>query len=170
MRCKKIISYLNAYVDGELPKRMRCIVESHLMACESCRGRVEDIRRMDELFQGTLPVPPVPDGLAARIMAEARRRQTACAPKRSLAPLEWSPFRWIAELSTPMRLAACVTVLLAFVVGLSLDGRDVTRRNVLIEQGKDLYGLEWFAPAPPGSIGSIYIAMAYQPYEKGSGQ
>jgi len=170
MKCRKIISYLNAYVDGELPERRRRTVEAHLAVCESCRGRVEDIRGMDELFQGTLPVPPVPDGLAARIMAEARRRQPVAIPG-SPSPLPaWNPLRWIAGLSAPMRLAACATVLLAIVVGLSLDGRGVTRRNVFPEQGKDLYGLEWFAPAPPGSIGSIYIAMADQPYKRGSGQ
>ncbi|NOY12251.1 MAG: hypothetical protein GXP51_00710 [Deltaproteobacteria bacterium] len=170
MRCRKIISYLNAYVDGELPERQRPIVEAHLATCESCRGRLEEIRGIDELFQATLPVPPVPDGLATRIMAEARRRQPMGIPeRRSLLPV-WNPLQWIAELSAPMRLATCATVLLALVAGLSLDGRDVTRRNVLIEQGKDLYGLEWFAPVPPGSIGSIYIAMADQLYEKGSGQ
>jgi len=170
MRCRKIISYLNAYVDGELPGKRRRIVEAHLVDCESCRGRLEGIREMDELFQGTLPVPPVPDGLAARIMAEARRRQPVGIPG-SPSPLPaWNPLQWIAGLSAPMRLAACATVLLALVAGLALDGRDVTGRNVLIEQRKDLYGLEWFDPAPPGSIGSIYIAMADQPYEQGSGQ
>ncbi len=170
MRCRKIISYLNAYVDGELPGRRRHLVEAHLAACESCRRRLEEIRGIDELFQIALPVPPVPYGLAARIMAEARRRQPlGISGRRSLLPA-WNPLQWIAGLSASMRLATCATVLLALVAGLSLNGRDATRRNVLTEQGEDLHGLEWFAPVPPGSIGSIYIAMADQPYEKGSGQ
>ena len=168
--CKKILSCLNAYVDGEVPERLRRIVESHLTACKSCRGRLEEIRGIDESFQGTLPVPPVPAGLAARIMAEARRRQPMEIPARHSSLPAWKLLQWIAELSVPMRLATCATVLLALVAGLSLDGRDVARRNVLIEQVKDLYGLEWFAPVPPGSIGSIYIAMANQLHEKGSEQ
>ncbi|NOZ84888.1 MAG: hypothetical protein GXP49_01230 [Deltaproteobacteria bacterium] len=170
MKCKKIISCLNAYVDDELPERRRRTVEAHLAVCESCRGRVEDIRRMDELFRGTLPVPPVPDGLTARIMAEARRRQPVAIPGSPSTLPAWNPLRWIAGLSAPMKLAACATVFLAFVLGMTLDGGNVTRRKMPIEQGKDLYGLEWFAPVPPGSIGSIYIAMADQPYERGSGQ
>lgn len=170
MRCKKIISCLNAYVDGELPERLRCIVESHLAACESCRKQIEEIQGMDELFQGSLPVPPVPDGLAARIMAEAQRRQVASAPKRRFPPLAWNPVPWVVELSASMRLAASVTVLLALIAGLFLDGRGVTGPGVSIEPGKNLYGLEWFAPTPLGSIGSIYIAMADQPYERENGQ
>ena len=170
MKCRKIVSYLNAYVDGELPERWRRTVEAHLAGCKSCQGRVEDIRGIDELFQGTLPVPPVPDGLAARIMVEARRRQPVAIPGSPSTLPAWNPLRWIAGLSSPMIIAVCATVILAIIVGLSLDGRGVTRRNVLPEQVKDLYGREWFAPAPPGSIGSIYIAMANQPYEKEGGQ
>ena len=125
---------------------------------------------MDELLQGSLPVPPVPEGLAARIMAEARRRQPTRIPERPASLPAWNPLQWIAELSAPMRLAACATVLLALVVGLSLDGGHMTKRNVGLRQGKDLYGLEWFAPAPPSSIGSVYIAMADQLYEEGTEQ
>ncbi len=170
MKCKKILSCLNAYMDGEVPERMCRIVESHLAACESCRGRLEKIRKIDELFQGNLPVPPVPGRLALQIMDEARRRQAVRILKGRLAPLAWTPFRWIAELSVPMKLATCATVLLALVAGLSLNGRDITRRNMLVEQGKDLYGLEWFAPVQPGSIGSVYIAMTDENYSKGRGQ
>jgi len=168
MRCRKIISYLNAYVDGELSGRRRRVVEAHLATCESCRGRVKEIQDLAELFEATLPVPPVPDRLAARIMAEARRRQPVEIPG-SPSPLP-HPLQWITGFSASMRLAACATVLLAIVAGLSLDGGDAARQNVLVEQGKDLYGLEWFGPTPPGSLGSIYIAMADQPYEKGKGQ
>jgi len=170
MRSRKTTSYLSAYVDGEVPERLRRIVESHLATCESCRGRLDEIRQIDELLQGSLPVPPVPDRLAARIMAEARRRQSrGISERRSPLPV-WNPLQWIAGLSAPMRLAACATVLLALVTELSLDGGPLSGQNVSIEPERNLYGFEWFAPVPPGSIGSIYIAMADQPHEKGSGQ
>jgi len=102
-------------------------------------------------------------------MAEARRRQPMGIVERRSPLAAWNPLPWIAELSAPMRLAAGATVLLAIVAGLSLDGTNVTGRNILIEQGNGLYELEWFAPVPPGSIGSIYVAMADQPHEKGIG-
>jgi len=170
MRCRKTTSYLNAYVDGEVPERLRRTVESHLAVCESCRGRLEEIRQVDELFQGSLPVPPVPDGFAARIMAEARRRQRAEISERSSPLPAWNPLQWIAGLSAPMRLAACATVLLALITGLSLYGGPFSGQNVIIEPERNLYGFEWFAAVPPGSIGSIYIAMADQPHEQGRGQ
>ena len=168
MHCEHIRKKLNAYMDGELPEKQRPIVEAHLASCESCRRQLEDIRGIDELFQGTLSVPPVPDGLVARIMAEARRKQPMGIPeKHSLLPV-WNPLQWIAELSASMRLAACATVILALVAGLSLDGGQITGRNASIEPEKNLYGLEWFDPAPPDSIGSVYIAMATQTYQKGN--
>ena len=168
MRCKKIISSLNAYVDGELPERQRRIVKDHLASCEACRRRLEEIRKIDLLFQGTLPVPPVPDGLAMRIITKARKRQSVRDLKWRLASLAWNPFKWVAEFSAAMKLAACITVLLALVLGLSLDGRGVTGRNMYIEPEKNLYGLEWFDPAPPGSISSAYIAMVTQTYQEGN--
>ena len=170
MKCRKIISYLNAYVDGELSERRRRAVEAHLTGCGPCRGRLEEIRALAGLFEDTLPVPPVPDGLAARIMREARRTQRVKIPAGPSPFPAWNPLRWIAGLSAPMRLAACATVILAIVLGLSVGGKNVTRQNVFAQQGKDLYGLEWFAAVPPGSIGSIYLAMADQPHKKGSGQ
>ena len=169
MRCRKIISYLTAYVDGELPGKRCRIVETHLADCEFCRERLKDIREMDKLFEKAPPVPPVPEGLAARIMAEARGRQSAGIPKRPAPSPKRNPLWWVAGLSAPMRLAAGATVLLAIVTGLALDGT-VIGRNTLAEQGKELYGLEWFAPVPPGSIGSVYITMADQPYKRGNRQ
>ncbi|HEB69931.1 MAG TPA: hypothetical protein ENI88_09980 [Desulfobulbus sp.] len=64
-----------------------------------------------------------------------------------------------------MRLTVCTTMVLALAAGLFLNGGQVTRPDMNIEPGDTLYGLEWFDPAPPGSISSIYIAMAEQSYE-----
>lgn len=71
--------------------------------------------------------------------------------------------RSLSGLSVSMRLAACATVILALVTGAAIDGTRVIDGNVLVEQEKELYGLGLFAPVPPGSIGSVYIAMADQP-------
>jgi len=163
------MDHLDAYAAGELSGRGRRRVAAHLAECEDCRGRIEEIGRIEALFEETLPVPPVPDGLAARIMAEARRRQpTGIHERRSPLPA-WNPLQWIAGLSVPMRLAACATVLLAFVAGLSLDGRNMTGRHALIEEGRNLSGLEWFAPVPPGSIAAVYLTVSDQPDEEEGG-
>jgi len=168
MRCREVRFHLNAYVDGELSERRHRAVESHLGACASCQERLGEIRSVDELLQGTLPVPPLPEGLAARTMAAARRLQESGIP--GVPPPVWRPIQWIAELSAPMRLAACATALVAVVAGFSLDGGHGATRNVALSQRNDVYGLEWFAPVPPSSIGSVYMAMADQPYEEKTGQ
>jgi len=166
LSCLRYQNRLGAYLDGELTERQQSMVEAHLESCETCRMRLEEIRNLDVLFQDTLPVPPVPDGLATRIMAEARRRQSVVAHET----LQWNPLQWIAKLSAPMQVATCVTVLLAVIVGWSLDGGWLTGGQVSTGQENDLYGLEWFEPTLPGSIGSVYIAMADEDYGKGRRQ
>ncbi len=159
MRCRKVVCSLHAYADGELTGKRQRLVKDHLAACESCRMRLEEIRSLEGILKDTLQAPPVPENLGVRTMAEARKIRSR--PTSEDAPLvpNWNPLLWIAELSASMRLTVCATVLLALVAGLFLNGGQV------IEPGETLYGLEWFDPAPPGSISSVYIAMAEQSYE-----
>jgi anti-sigma factor RsiW len=167
MRCQKAIPRLNAYVDGELPERHRRLVEAHLKSCDACRRRCDEIRSLEIMLQGSLPVAPLPGGLAARIMAESRRRQPTRATTSRFPSPAWNPLQWAAGLSVPMRLAACASVILAFLIGLSLDGWQVGGREVSAETEGNLYGIEWFDPVPPGSIGSAYLAMATGLREEG---
>ncbi len=166
MKCDKAVCYLNAYADGELTGRLQCLVKDHLAACEKCRVRLEEIRSLEGVLKNSLQVPPVPKGLAARTMAKARKSRSRLASENnSLFPVCWNPLVWIAELSASMRLTVCATVLSALVAGLFLNGGLQSKPDMSIEPGDTLYGLEWFDPAPPGSISSIYIAMAEQSYE-----
>jgi len=159
--CKEISTRLNAYADGELPDKRRRIVAGHIMSCGSCRKRCEEITAMGTMLHNALSVPPPPDNLAARIVAEARRRRSADVAGRPVFFANWNPCRWLTELSTAMRLAACVSVFLALGTGLSLTGGPVNDwHNTPITPAQKLYGLEWFSPVLPGSIGSIYIAIA----------
>ena len=168
MKCRKIISYLSAYSDGELSENLRHVVDAHLSHCKSCRAKLKEIQGIDALFEDTLPVPPVPEGFARRVMAEAHSRHLLKKSESRRPRLRWSPMQWVTGLSAPMRLAAAVTVLLAFVTGFALEGTMVMDRDGFIQSGQELYGFEWFAPDPPDSISSIYIAMAEQPCETGN--
>jgi len=169
LSCIRYRNWLGAFLDGELKHRESEAIAVHVAKCAACQKRLEDIRGLEEVLHGTLLVPPLSDGLAARVMREAReKRRSEVVPARPFPPIGWKSLRWIAELSAPMRIAACVTMLLAFVVGLSLNGRQLTGVGMSGEAGKSLYGLEWFEPTPPGSIGSVYIAMATRPYQEGN--
>ena len=171
MRCRRVISHLNAYADGELTQKSRRTIRNHLAGCETCRKRLEDIHGLEAVLTGTLPVPPVPDGFTAGVLAAAQNRiRPAAAPRRILPSIITAGFRWIAEISAPMRIAACVTVLLAVAAGWSLNGGRLTGGGMRDEPNENLYGIEWFDPAPPGSIGSSYIAVTTGIYGQVKGQ
>ncbi|HHB76507.1 MAG TPA: hypothetical protein ENK84_08175 [Desulfobulbus sp.] len=165
MKCHKAVCYLNAYADGELTGKLQCLVRDHLATCEKCRMKLEEIRSLERVVKNSLQVPPVPEGLAARTMAKARQYRSRLASESDPLVSTWNPLLWTAQLSASMKLTVCATVLSALVAGLFLNGGQGTGPDMRIESGDTLYGLEWFDPAPPGSISLTYIAMAEQSYE-----
>jgi anti-sigma factor RsiW len=161
MNCRKVLSRLHAYVDRELPARLMCEIEEHLSVCPSCRSQVEGIRQVDDILD-SLTVPPLPDEFAVRVMAEARRRALPVPEKRSLLRVDWLPLRWFADLTVPMRLAACAMVLLACLLGMFMS-RDLSLSGsprIAIVDAENLDGFEWFSPTPPASLGSAYLTLA----------
>jgi anti-sigma factor RsiW len=161
MNCKKVLSRLHAYLDGEMPTKLMREMEEHLGACPSCRGWVERIHQVGDILD-SLTVPPLPEEFAVRVMAEARRRAPLAKDEKSLFPIGCQPLRWLLDLSVPMRLAACAMVLLACLAGmlmskeLSLSGN----RQTLVAEAENLDGFEWFSPTPPASLGSAYLTLA----------
>lgn len=161
MNCKKVVSRLHAYLDGEMPAKLMREMEEHFSSCPSCCGQVERIRQVSDVLD-SLTVPPLPQEFAARVMAEARRRVPLARANQSLFPLGWQPLQWLFELSVPMRLAACAMVLLACLLGMFMS-RDLSlfgssRTNVA--EAENLDGFEWFSPTPPASLGSAYLTLA----------
>ena len=161
MNCKKVLSRLQAYVDGEMPAKLMSEMEEHLGGCPSCRGQVEHIRQVGGILD-SLDVPPLPEGFSTRVMAEARKRAPLAKEKESFFPLDWQPLQWLLDLSAPMRLAASAVVLLACLLGmlmskeLSLSGYHQTS----VAEAENLDGFEWFSPTPPASLGSAYLSLA----------
>jgi anti-sigma factor RsiW len=161
MNCKKALSHLHAYLDGEMPAKLMCEMEEHFSACPSCRGQVERIRRVSVLLDN-LTVPPVPQEFAARVMAEGRRRAPLAKDEKSFLPLGWQPLKWLLDLSAPMRLAACAMVFLACLAGM-LMSRDLSlsgNSRTTVAEAENLDGFEWFSPIPPASLGSAYFTLA----------
>jgi anti-sigma factor (TIGR02949 family) len=162
MNCKKVLFRLHAYMDGEMPADHMREIEIHLRACRSCQKEVDRIRTVGDVLK-RLCVPPLAAGFSARVMAEARRMAPPAKAKRSFSPLEWQPVQWFLDLSFSMRLAACAIILLACFSGmfmskeLSLPGNP---RAVAAEAGY-LEGFEWFSPAPPTSLSSAYLTLAF---------
>jgi len=161
MNCQRVLSRLHAYVDGEVPAKLMREMEEHLGACPSCRSQAERIRQVDDMLD-RMNVPPQPQEFAARVMAEAQRRTLPRPETRPLLGIDWMPFRWFAELTVPMRLAACAMVLLACLLGISMS-RDLSlsgNPRTAFADVENLDGFEWFSPTPPTSLGSAYLTLA----------
>jgi anti-sigma factor RsiW len=161
MNCKEILSRLHAYVDGEVPVRLMRKMDEHLDACPSCRSQVARMRQVDDMVD-SLAVPPLPEGFSARVMAEARRRALPAPGTGPLLGIDWMPLRWFADLTVPMRLAACAMVLLACLLGMFMS-RDLSLSGspwTTVADAENLDGFEWFSPTPPTSLGSAYLTLA----------
>jgi anti-sigma factor (TIGR02949 family) len=170
MNCRKVLSRLHAYLDGEVPAELMHEFEEHLSICPSCRDQVERIRQISDILD-SLTVPPLPEEFVARVMAVARKRSLPVPEKRPVLGIGRLPLHWFADLSAPMRLAACAMVLLACLLGmfmsrdLSLSG--ISRANVA--DAENLDGFEWFSPTPPASLGNAYLTLALTtPEDRGS--
>src|SRR2546428_2470906 len=72
---------LSAYLDGELDGGRRAAVESHLAACDSCRGRLAQLRATARLI-AALPSPVPARSLVPRVAVPIW-----LAPLRTLATL-----------------------------------------------------------------------------------
>lgn len=78
MDCNKCESLLNAYVDQELNKSDRSLLEAHLSECSACSAELESIRRLDAGFKATVTAPEplrshIADRLAERASAGSSR-------------------------------------------------------------------------------------------------
>ena len=94
---------LSAYFDRELSRVERARIESHLAGCDECRALLDDWERLAAAQRGD--VPPVPEGLAARIDERVFGARPAPRPRRT--------FGWVRQVS----LAAAALVVVGVVAG-----------------------------------------------------
>ncbi|MBI3468572.1 MAG: hypothetical protein HY000_36685 [Planctomycetes bacterium] len=114
MRCELIRERLIAPFDFQDTAAEAEDIRGHLENCPACREIADRLDRLADLLNETT-VPPVPEGLAGRVLAVARRRLVA----NGTMPPSFGGWhrRWDWKI-TPARLAAAATLL----VGLSLGG------------------------------------------------
>ncbi len=162
--CRRVNSYLNAYVDRELPLKKRIYLETHLVHCTVCQKRLIAIKRLNGKLSGALDVPPIPANLAAGIMRDARRRsQTRLKTKTHFPSPVLDVLLWYKKISFSMRIALCAVFVLAVIAGVAVERhRPLTHQHIGETPRAEIQGLEWFGPAMPDSIASIYISLTAQ--------
>lgn len=159
---------MSAYADHELSDSLSREVDNHLHDCGLCRFQFERILRVGDSLNA-LGVLPVPDGFADRVMAEASRRVLLGTEEKSFFAWDRFSLHWLLELSIPVRLAACTTVLLAFFLGMTMS-REISlsgSRQAAASREAGLEGFEWFSPAPPESLEHAYMILASSLYDTG---
>ncbi|PZE19533.1 zf-HC2 domain-containing protein [Paenibacillus xerothermodurans] len=67
MQCQEALPLMHEYLDGSLSRPEALELKKHLVACPSCRERLNELEKMEALIQAA-PRPTVPDGLTERIM------------------------------------------------------------------------------------------------------
>jgi hypothetical protein len=72
---------LAAYLDGELARRDKVEVETHLVTCEACRDELEELRRISNLLSAApLPEFTAPLDFKAQVMLQLPRRDETLHP------------------------------------------------------------------------------------------
>jgi anti-sigma factor RsiW len=161
MKCDKVLDRLGAYADGELSRLQSRRIGRHLEGCSSCQVHLAGLREVNRIL-GEIPMPPVPGGLALRVVAEAARR----APGVKRLSLISHVSEWLTEalqvMPYPVRLAACCTIIAASLVGVLVAERisSADRRHAVVVAARELDGLEWFGGAPPVSVAAAYLGAA----------
>jgi hypothetical protein len=91
MKCDFDQELLTGYLDGELSPREQAEVESHLPACDPCRGELDELRELVGSVKN-LPTIPVPDSLSEGIRAglESSGAKVHSFPKKRGFRVEWA--------------------------------------------------------------------------------
>jgi anti-sigma factor RsiW len=72
LKCREIIDFVMAYLDGELPERERAIFDAHLTICPECVNYVESYKStmaLTKRTQTSTETAPIPDDLVRAILA-----------------------------------------------------------------------------------------------------
>jgi anti-sigma factor RsiW len=149
MRCSKK-ELISPYIDGELNAEGKDSLESHINECRECAGELEELQKIHELFAGAKTFK-APQGFSTRVLANIRAEETK---------------RFVGFLHVLLKSAEGFAVLVIIVAGIILGS--FLSKNLMSEKGNVVasLSLDIFEPAPPDSVGGVYLAMTEVKNEK----
>ena len=80
MSCKKLLSEISNYLDGEVETELRQELEEHIAKCPNCWVVFDTTRKTVEIYQGCEPYP-IPESLQTRLR-EALRKHCQESPAK----------------------------------------------------------------------------------------
>src|SRR5579862_9800048 len=73
MDCNRAAGLLSGLLDAALGPFERLRMTRHIVVCDACAGKLEELRAMQPAIRSNLPYHRAPPGLAARIGAALER-------------------------------------------------------------------------------------------------
>jgi anti-sigma factor RsiW len=110
MRCHKVQQKLEDQTAGELTPQEQKRIEGHLRRCSLCQVALARQQSLKALV-ANVPAPPLPDGFAERVMAEARQRGRF---RHGVPRVTWNGLGWLE----PQRLRLAMGPVAALAAGL----------------------------------------------------
>jgi hypothetical protein len=88
---KHVISWLSAYLDGELPDAQLRHVEKHLAECDECQAELEQIRNLSALLHESVPTDEFlsTERFVANLTLNLPRQPTQSQPRKALEIAWW---------------------------------------------------------------------------------
>jgi len=167
MRCEQAQALLDRYVNRELPPVERERLESHLLECPDCRQQLVGLRGLVAVLH-SVPAPPVPDGLAARVMARAHEVAGRRAPGRTAwDSVTQTVGHWWLQVDSSHIANAVAAVAAGLVLGLGLGqqswrlavGTREAERPVADVDAEAVYSLDYLSGVPRGSFTETYLSL-----------
>jgi predicted anti-sigma-YlaC factor YlaD len=150
MKCSKAKNLISPYIDGELCGSDRVKLEEHIKVCESCLSMMKEMQGLHQVFVSTKKYE-APYGFHTRVMANVKTATPARYPR----------------IPIPVRFAEGAVILLLIAVGI-MSGSLLTRGHTPEKADYEIASLhlDVFDSAPPGTLGSAYLAMTEGRNEK----
>lgn len=143
MNCDKAHGLISPYLDGELPATEQADLAAHLRVCADCRVVENEMRLQQQLFAGIARFA-APVGFRTRVMAD-------------LDPAPAARLWWMRALTGVAEVAVLGVIIFTGVVsGSLLAERLVPGKTPALTAS---LALDLFDPAPPDSLGGVYLAM-----------
>jgi len=155
MRCSEVKQKLDLLATRDLAQSERERIEDHLKSCADCRAALARVRRFEELLTVS-PAPPVPDGFAARVVAQAKERQ-AIATRSGRIP-------WVSLRSRWKRFEFSVGTAIALAAGLVIGvfmGHETWRPGAATGPADPLAasGFEYLIEPGGDSLAQAYLEL-----------
>jgi mycothiol system anti-sigma-R factor len=80
--CKKLLSELSNYLEGELDAANRAELEQHIKKCPNCWVIIDTTRKTIQIYQGCCEPYPLPESLQDRLQQALRKRYEESSEKQ----------------------------------------------------------------------------------------